>query len=280
MIDLKLGYHAASWGDEGLIDALKEISDSGYIGVEVLPSIVERFEDRHAVFQEIMSDLGLSLAAIQGAGHYLDPERAEEDIERNMTIARFLKTNGADRLVLLPPKKSPDNPPDALERVSAVFKNIAERCAEHGVRACVRPLPESIIFTTEEIDRMLQLVAPPKKDKTPCVLSLCLDTGDLHLSGADVKRAIKKYKDHLSLIHFRDIGPIKIPNPARKGRNLKVAGTVRVGKGEIDFAALVDVIHEIDYKGWIIVCGTVGGEVRPSVMAAESRVALRKLGFI
>ena len=120
MGDIQLACHTASWGSDNLIRAVGDISQSGYQGLEATPEIVDAFEDRPSVLQEILSQNSLSLVAISSPLAPINTMSLEEEIERNVNHARFLQMMGAKYLVIYAPTVGV--PPDRVRaNVEAMF---------------------------------------------------------------------------------------------------------------------------------------------------------------
>ncbi|WP_018617004.1 sugar phosphate isomerase/epimerase family protein [Segetibacter koreensis] len=69
-------------------------------------------------------------------------------------------------------------------------------------------------------------------------MGLCLDIGHATRAGANLEDAINDYKDRLFDLHIKDVTGA-----------FKDAKAIEIGRGVIDFEALVKVLYKINYKG-------------------------------
>src|SRR3954469_8034954 len=100
MADIELACHTAAWGDDGFINALSDIEKAGYRGIETTTGVVEQFEDRVEVFNEIRVQHQMRLGAISAGGAIWPGMSLEEEVERSLNIVRFLKSANANILTL------------------------------------------------------------------------------------------------------------------------------------------------------------------------------------
>src|SRR5438477_6467574 len=110
MADIELACHTAAWGDDGFINALSDIERAGFKGIETTTGVVEQYEDRVEVFNEILIQHHMQLIAITAGGAMWPGMSLEEEVERSLNIVRFLKGANARMLTLLPPRLNPDQP--------------------------------------------------------------------------------------------------------------------------------------------------------------------------
>ena len=101
--------------------------------------------------------------------------------------------------------------------------NIKIAIHNHGPEDALYPSPQSVY---ERI-----------KNRDPRV-GLCMDIGHATRAGADVVKAIKEYKDRLFDLHIKDVTGA-----------VKEAKAIEVGRGVIDFDAVVKALNKINYKG-------------------------------
>ncbi|MEO7532091.1 MAG: sugar phosphate isomerase/epimerase [Sediminibacterium sp.] len=69
-------------------------------------------------------------------------------------------------------------------------------------------------------------------------MGLCIDIGHATRAGVPVDKAVKEYKDRLFDLHIKDVSLA-----AKEGK------AIEIGRGAIDFPALVKALQKINYKG-------------------------------
>lgn len=84
-----------------------------------------------------------------------------------------------------------------------------------------------------------------------------LDTGHLQYAGMDPVVWLRKYKDRLDYVHFKDIAP-KVYDEVMHEHIRFFEGCAKgsmcpIGQGMIDYKAVADVLDEIDYNGYITI---------------------------
>jgi len=115
----------------------------------------------------------------------------------------------------------------------------------------------SALRTTAELDQLLALC------DAACV-NLCFDTAELAIAGHDVVALYRRYHARVRHFHFKDalatdtLNEYRLPNAERA---MILAGGQRriqrwfgeLGTGLVDFSGLVAAMHELGYRGWVIV---------------------------
>ena len=87
-------------------------------------------------------------------------------------------------------------------------------------------------------------------------ISLCLDTGHLLIGGTDPAELTRQAPDRIAHTHLKDVDD-KIAAQVRSGR-LTYTEAVRrgmyrpLGRGDVDFAAIVSHLRSRDYDGWYV----------------------------
>src|SRR5579864_4278678 len=77
-------------------------------------------------------------------------------------------------------------------------KKLTSVCAKAGVDVSLHPHIRSNIQTTEDLDRIIKACAPNKT-------SVCVDPAHLTGLDIDVPKFINRYKNAISLVHFKDL---------------------------------------------------------------------------
>jgi inosose dehydratase len=149
--------------------------------------------------------------------------------------------------------------------------------ARAGLRTVFHHHCAGYVETPYEIDRLMELT-------DPSLVGLVLDMGHYRFGGGDPLSALKKHADRIWHIHFKDCEP----NVAAKSRELgwdyfkSVANGVfcELGKGDVDFPAIVGELKNQKYAGWIVVEQDVlPGMGNPKVCAKRNRDFIRTLGL-
>ena len=163
-----------------------------------------------------------------------------------------------------------------------VFVRGAERVAEAvrgetGLRSALHPHGATWVETPDEIDSFLERSDPE-------LLGICFDTGHFSLGGGDPLAGIHRYRDRIWLMHFKDFDPAVLARGAERGydyQTLVGAGVFsELGRGSVDFPAVLEALSEIGYHGWIVVEQDVlPGMGAPKESAQRNRDYLAGLGL-
>lgn len=133
-----------------------------------------------------------------------------------------------------------------MEHIKVIAKMTWE---EYGIRSVVHPHAGGYLEYGDEILRFMKDV--PKE-----VAGLCLDTGHLYYAQDDPVQWIKKCRDRLDYVHFKDINLAVYKDAIARRRDFYDAcndGVMcPIGRGIIDYKAIKKSLDEIEYQGWIM----------------------------
>jgi inosose dehydratase len=118
--------------------------------------------------------------------------------------------------------------------------------AARGVRAVLHPHVGTMVERGAEVRRVLEGSA----------ISLCLDTGHLLIGGTDPAELTRQAPERVAHTHFKDVND-KVAAQVRSGRLTYTEGVRRgmyrpLGRGDVDFAAIVSHLRGRDYDGWYV----------------------------
>jgi len=141
--------------------------------------------------------------------------KTKQEVDRAFDYARSF---GVDMIVGVPD--------EALllyveEKVKST--NIKMAIHNHGPEDKLYPTPKSIYDRIEKMDKRM---------------GLCIDIGHSFRAGVLPEQAILQYADRLFDLHIKDEEAMKAD-----------AKTLEIGRGAINFSALIDVLRKINYKG-------------------------------
>ena len=268
--DVRLSCFAAPWGRDGSINAITEVADCGYEGLEFPAEVVQRFEDRLHVFEEILDTTGLKLSGLLQNVNLVDKDKADEQVERAANSARFAGATGRGNLVVChsEPLESPLQDDDWLT-VGAILEEIGTRCQDFGISLCFMPKARRLIEGDKDLRKLMAMTNPD-------VVSLAVDTAELTLLDMDPAKVIKTYGSRVKTIRFRDVSGSKKRAEATSSRP---GSAPQFGRGAVKFDAVSKAIIDTKYDGWITVDIT-GEATQPKEAAlAGYRFVMRKSGL-
>jgi len=269
---------------------LKEMAGAGYAGTELgdlgfLPDTPEALEAE-------IDRSGLALVAAFVPVALSRVGSLDEGTGRAVRTARLLAAAaGADALIVL----SDDNasvphrtlhagritPQDGLGATEwERFARGAEHIACHvrdatGLRTCFHHHCAGYVETTDELEALMSRT-------DPTALGLCLDTGHLVFAGGNPVDAIRRYRDRLWHVHFKDCDPDVARRAAAEGwdyhTSVRHGIFCELGRGAVPFRDIVDELRIAHYTGWIVVEQDVlPGLGTPAESARRNRDFLRTL---
>jgi inosose dehydratase len=149
--------------------------------------------------------------------------------------------------------------------------------ARTGLRTVFHHHCAGYVETPAEIDKLMSLT-------DPSLVGLVLDMGHYMFGGGDPLQALKKHKERIWHIHFKDCHPETAARSRSEGWDYfkSVAGGVfcELGKGAVDFKAIVKELRDQKYSGWIVVEQDVlPGMGNPKICAQRNREFIKLLGL-
>ncbi len=163
-----------------------------------------------------------------------------------------------------------------------IFAAGAEKIAQavkdkYGMRTVFHHHCGGYVETPGEVDKLMELTNPE-------LLGLCLDMGHFAFGGGNPVKALKKYYKRIWHIHFKDFDP-KVGQEAVENcydyfKSVEKGVFCELGKGNVDFKSIVNILNKNGYDGWIVVEQDVlPGMGSPKICAANNRKFIRSLGL-
>ena len=163
-----------------------------------------------------------------------------------------------------------------------IFTAGAEKVAKavkdkYGMRTVFHHHCAGYVETPAEVDILMSLTNPE-------ILGLCLDMGHFAFGGGDPVKALEKYYDRIWHVHFKDFDP-KVGRDAMHFeydyfKSVEKGVFCELGKGNVDFQSIVNILNHKGYEGWIVVEQDVlPGMGSPKKCAALNREYIKSLGL-
>ena len=294
---IKIGNAPCSWGVEFADDprnptwqrVLDECKAAGYDGIELGP--IGFMPEYPKVLDDALGARDLQLIGGVVFRPFHDANKWDEVKDAALRTCKSLVAHGGKHLVLIDsisPRRAPTaGRPDEAEQLTKAewygfvsrFRYIAKMGTEEfGLTVSLHPHAAGFMDFEAEIERVLAEI----DDK---FLKLCLDTGHSHYAGFDPVAFMKRHRERLSYVHFKDIDPkVRADVIAKRTDFYKACGQgifCNLGKGMTDFKAVRQLLLDTGYDGWCTVeqdCDPAG-TTSPVADASANRQYLRSINF-
>jgi len=271
---------------------LDEIGASGYVGTELgdwgfMPTDPDQLRDE-------IERRGLALLAAFVTTRLTHPETYEESTHRAVSTAQLLAAAAAtspfivlsDEPAADPVRASKAGRTEPSHALSEKQWDIAARGVEAlarvvrneaGVRTVFHHHCATFVETPQEIDALMQ-----RTDES--LVGLCLDSGHITYAGGSPMDLLDRYGTRIWHVHFKDCEPAVAARARSENWDYQTAirhGVFcELGKGGVDFPALLAALRKRGYGDWIV----VEQDVLPSMgspleSARRNREYLRTLGL-
>src|SRR5215471_8657017 len=86
---IRFGYAAITWNGDDL-QAIKDISELGFPGIQLRSNILKNFGDRPAALRDLLDQYRLEMVALSSGGVTVAPGAENDEITRHVRNARFV----------------------------------------------------------------------------------------------------------------------------------------------------------------------------------------------
>jgi inosose dehydratase len=234
--DIAIGYAAITWGEKGVRQAITEIAQVGYPGIQLRSNILKEFPSPEALKAEL-AKAHLTFACYSGGGPSGDPAKRAAEVDKFLLGAKFAQAAGALAVQATTAQRGATVDPAALKELGHTLDEIGKRTAELGVPLVLHPHMGQLVQNAEEVDAVMAATDPR-------LVKLLLDTGHYAAAGGDPVKAVKAHGKRLGMLHIKDV--------VDKGPDGKYQ-FVELGKGKVDFRAVFAALRAAGFHGWAVV---------------------------
>lgn len=154
--------------------------------------------------------------------------------------------------------------------VDRVAQRVMDEC---GLAAAFHHHCAGWIETPAEVERLLNMTSPER-------VGLCFDTGHYAFGGGNPSDAAERLGGRINHLHFKDCDPRVLERVRRDGLNYMQAVAAGVfpelGKGSVDFPAVIAWMKSHDYDGW----GVVEQDILPRQAGSPLESARRNRQYL
>ena len=280
-LDVRIGINPISWsnddlpslgGETSLETALSEGKAIGYEGFE----LGNKFPREPKALASVLGRHGLACVSGWYSGRLARRSVAEEIEAVGPHLDLLAKTGstvmvygevadsiqGADAPLCQRPRfVRPEQWSAYGERVTAFGRHLLA----HGVRLAYHHHMGAYVETPADVDRLMEVTGDE--------VGLLFDSGHMTFAGGDAVAMLGRHVARVCHVHCKDVRPYVI----RLARNRDwsfldsvINGAFTVpGDGAIDFPALLGILHDHGYRGWLVVEAEQDPAVAPSYEYAE-----------
>ena len=278
---IRIGINPISWsnddlpslgGETPLSTALSEGKQIGYEGFE----LNGKFPRDAKGVGDVLRHYDLALVS----GWYssrLARRSAAEEIDAIASHVQLLAANGArvlvygevadsiqgQRIALV--ERPRFHTEQAWQTYADKLNELAQFTLSQGVRLAYHHHMGAYVESPSDIDTLMSLTGPE--------VGLLFDAGHCYMGGGEPIEVLRKHIDRVCHVHFKDVRKAVVQlarNNLWSFPDCIINGTFTVpGDGDIDFAALLDVLLAADYHGWLVVEAEQDPAVAPSFAYAQ-----------
>lgn len=296
---IRMGNAPVSWGIYEFKDiepkypyarVLDEIVETGYTGIELGPW--GYLPTDPAVLKAELDKRGLQLLSSYVPVKLVDAAAHADGEAHALQVGKLLAACGAQVIVLADDngtvpelfaqagrRKGSALTPAQWEVFAAGVNRIAKRVfEEHGLKIMFHHHCGGYVETPEETKQLME-----RTDAN--LVGLCLDTGHYEYGGGNALEAVKTYGERVRYLHLKDCDPNIRELCIKEKLNYREATQAGVfcelGKGSVDFPAILAHMESLGYSGWAIVEQDVLTDDldAPRRSARRNRDYLKKLGY-
>ncbi len=278
---IRIGINPISWsnddlpalgGETPLSTALSEGKEIGYEGFE----LNGKFPKTAQGVADVLRPYDLALVSGWYSGR-LASRSAAEEIDAIASHVELLKHNGASVLVygevadsiqgqrIRLVERPRFHSASAWQAYADKLTELARFTLSHGVRLAYHHHMGAYVESPQDIDTLMALTGDE--------VGLLFDSGHCYMGGGEPLQVLSKHIERVCHVHFKDVRKPVVQlarNNLWSFPDCIVNGTFTVpGDGDIDFAALLDVLMQAGYQGWLVVEAEQDPAVAPSYAYAK-----------
>jgi len=136
---------------------------------------------------------------------------------------------------------------DGWRRFAAGLSRVLSRCRDRGYEPTFHNETGTFVEAPWEVERVLELTDA----------QFCLDTGHFVVGGGDPVAALRAFGSRINQVHLKDASREVVAAVVADGDPVEAVWTrdafPRLGAGDVDIDALLAVLRDAGWSGWLVV---------------------------
>ena len=267
---------------------IKMAARFGFHGIEPWGNELQNYLTKPPeVFKKVLDESGISISSVASGGEYFDTSKLQATLDSHSANAKFASYFGVKALKAnLGRRLGQEDLSSANAKILAKNLNeVGKRTIEHGVKFAFHPHAWTMMERKAEVEMILEMTDPK-------LVFLTLDTCHASVGGIDPAKFLRDHYSRVAHLHFKDTLPVwsagkgwkgPVPSKEEEVRMAKQLGVPvgpdpiyqRLGTGGVDFPAVIAVLRERNYDGWISLDFNAA-DMNPGVTIEQDMAAHRK----
>jgi inosose dehydratase len=247
--DFKVGYHALTWG-ENVQQAINEISELGFAGIQIRAEDYRQYAGRAAEFNDLMAAKKLTLVSLSSGNVTINSGTEKQEAEERLTMAKWMKEVGGLYLQATDSARVRQgvNAPDDYRKLGKRLTEIGKRTfGEYGIKLGYHNQMDSLGERRDEVDRILEAADPKYVWTIP-------DIAHIQVAGGDPVKFVREYINRLLYPHFKDVVIHPSGPPSLNGKPAPPKyDFVELGQGKVNLPGVLQILKDYRWAGWIII---------------------------
>jgi inosose dehydratase len=239
---IRFGYAAITWNGNDA-QAITEISDLGFPGIQLRSNILKDFGDRPKALRDMLEQNHLQMVALSSGGVSITGGSDTDEIAKHVRNARFVHDANGHYLQVTDSARPKGRKPEAADfkQLGRILTEIGRQAIDLGVPVGYHNHMGSLGEAPDEVDRIMDAADPR-------YVKLELDVAHYQQGGGDPARAIRQYHDRLLFLHIKDVE--SLTSGDERGRSYR---WVELGRGRVDLPAVFAALKEVKFRGWAVI---------------------------
>ena len=239
---VRFGYAAITWNGNDA-QAIKEISELGFSGIQLRSNILKDYGERPKALRDLLDQNHLEMVALSSGGVGIAPGSENDEIAKHVRNAKFVHDVGGRYLQVTDSARPKGRKPEAADfkELGRVLTEIGKRAVDLGMPVGYHNHMGSLGEAPDEVDRIMEAADPR-------YVKLELDIAHYQQGGGDPAGAIRQYHDRLLFLHIKDVESLATSD--ERGRGYR---WVELGRGRVNLPAVFAALKQVKFRGWAVI---------------------------